>query len=181
MTQYARPSSDITTTGITGVGSATLYQNVDESSANDSDYNYSTVNAVRTYECKLSSVTLGGSGSYVVSYRLVKIVGGAPDTGDTGNDFTITVSLVQNTTVIASEVRDTSLFPTDGTWQGFTLTLTSPQIASLTDGADLRLRFVTTASGGSGSARCGMGLSWCEFAIPDAPAAGSTSSFLMVF
>jgi len=170
MTQYARPSSDITTTGITGVGSATLWQNVDESSANDSDYNWSTINAVRTYECKLSSVSLGGSGSYVVKYRLVRVLsGGALDVDEDGNDFTVTVSLVQNTTVIASEVRNTSSFAPSGVWNEYTLTLTSPQVASITDGADLRLRFVTTASGGGGSSRAGMGVSFCEFAIPDAP------------
>jgi len=170
MTQYARPSSDITTTGITGVGSATLWQNVDESSANDSDYNWSTINAVRTYECKLSSVSLGGSGSYVVKYRLVRVLsGGSLDVDEDGNDFAVTVSLVQNTTVIASEVRNTSSFASSGVWNEYTLTLTSPQVASITDGADLRLRFVTTASGGSGSSRAGMGVSFCEFAIPDAP------------
>jgi hypothetical protein len=168
MTQYARPNTDISKTGWTGVSDNTnLYSNIDESSASEADYNYSTHNAIRTYECKLSGVSDPSSGSgHVVSYRIAASdsIGSIPGSGDSGNSLDVAISVYQGTTLIATT---TITVPEDPETQ--TLTLSSGEANAITDYSDLRIRFVTTASGGSGSSRRGMAVFWCELAVPNAP------------
>lgn len=168
MTQYARPNTDISKTGWTGVSDNTnLYNNIDESSASEADYNYSTHNAIRTYECKLSGVSDPSSGSgHVVSYRIAASdsSGSIPGSGDSGNSLDVAISVYQGTTLIATT---TITVPEDPETQ--TLTLSSGEANAITDYSDLRIRFVTTASGGSGSSRRGMAVFWCELAVPNAP------------
>lgn len=167
MTQYARPNTDISKTGWTGVSDNTdLYANVDESSASDADYNWSTVNAIRTIELKLSGVTDPvSSASHVIKYRNAcsDSSGAIPGSGDSGETLDVAVSLYQGATLIATQTTNVPDDLATTTW-----TLTAGEANSITDYTDLRLRFVTTASGGSGSSRRGMALTWCELAVPDA-------------
>jgi hypothetical protein len=122
---YARPSSDITTQWTPSAGTD-HYALIDESTANDSDYIYATA-AGQTDEVKLASMSAPQAGtSLLINYRVQGIVGGA----------SVTLSLVCNTTVIATDTARTA----NG---DYTLTVASGIWASVTDWTNMRLRFVS--------------------------------------
>jgi hypothetical protein len=129
--QLAAPTSDISagnwlrSSDNTGTG---LYTMLDESTYSDADYTY--VNSDSTMEVKFASVSDPATSSgHKVRYRIK------------GNGVaTITVSLRQGSgTEIASWTHTTASTTTTTHEQ----TLTSGQADSITDYADLRLRFVT--------------------------------------
>lgn len=167
MAQFGRPDGDITVASFTGVlvdSAGNRYQNIDESSASDIDYNYGANNTAATYECSLSNVTDPVSSSgHIFRYRIAKTNAGVADGG--GNAVTVTASLYQGTTLIAADSAQTAT----GTWTQYSLTLTGTQADSITNYTDLRLRFVTSASGGSPANRRGGAVSWGELEVPDAP------------
>lgn len=159
MTQYARPDGDITTTGIGG-GS---YASINESSANDADFIYGNENTSVTYECSLSNITDPSvNTAHTFSYRVVKLNNTTPD-GEF-NACYVTASLYQGSTLICADTQK----KLDGTWTTYSKTLSTAEADTITDYTDLRLRFVSPASGGSPSTRRAMGLSWAEFQTPDA-------------
>jgi len=123
---YARPASDITTQWTPSSGTS-HYALINEVTANDADYISATA-AGQTDEVKLGSmVAPQASTSVTIGYRVQGITGSAG----------VTVSLVQGTTVIATDTTRTA----NG---DYTMTVTSATWASVTDWTDIRLRFVST-------------------------------------
>jgi len=123
---YARPTSDITKqwTPSTGTDHFAL---IDEVTASDADYIGATA-AGQTTEVKLQAMTAPQAGTSVaINYRVQGITGAAG----------VTVSMVQGTTVIATDTNRTS----NG---NYTLTVAPATWASVTDWTDIRLRFVST-------------------------------------
>jgi Fibronectin type III domain len=124
-----RPQSDITVGpwAKQDAGVTDLYATIDEAVVDDGDY--ITTISTGTYECKLQNVVDPASSSgHVIWYRLQ---------GPTG---TVTVSLVQGTTVIAT---DTPRTPGAG-WTTYSYYLSAGEANSITDYSDLRIRFVVT-------------------------------------
>jgi hypothetical protein len=161
MTQYARPDSDVTRTNV----ASGTYADIDESSPSDSDYLYGTNNTAVTYECGLSDITDPESAlSHTFKYRVAKTKTGVVDGG--GSVTVVTAYLIQGTTVIATDTQRTL----DGNWTTYTLTISESEANAITNYADLRLRFVSPASGGTTANRRSVGLSWAEVEVPDAVA-----------
>jgi hypothetical protein len=123
---YARPASDITKQWTPSTGSD-HYAMIDEVTASDADYISATA-AGQTTEVKLQAMTAPQAGTSVaIGYRVQGITGTAG----------VTVSMVQGTTVIATDTTRTA----NG---DYTLTVASGTWASVTDWTDIRLRFVST-------------------------------------
>lgn len=133
---YARPSTDVTDgTWLNQVGSnVNLYASIDESVLDDADYIISSVlapSASDTCEVGLASATDPvASDNHKVVYRIRSEPSG-------GN---LTVSLYQNTTLIASWSHTN----VSATLTTITQTLSGAETDSITDYADLRLRFVAS-------------------------------------
>jgi len=122
---YARPASDITTQWSPSTGTD-HYALIDETTANDSDYIYATA-AGQTDEVRLASMSAPQAGtSLLINYRVQGVVGSA----------SVTLSLVCNTTVIATDTARTA----NG---DYTLTVASGAWASVADWTNMRLRFVS--------------------------------------
>jgi hypothetical protein len=123
---YARPSSDITKQWTPSSGSD-HFAMIDEVTASDSDYISATA-AGQTTEVKLAAMTQPQAGTSVaIGYRVQGITGAAG----------VTVSMVQGTTVIATDTNRTA----NG---DYVLTVAPATWASVTDWTDIRLRFVST-------------------------------------
>jgi len=151
MAQFLRPDSDVTSTNIASGN----YTGIDETSASDSDYvetkKQSDGNTSR-YECGLSNPSITPtSGTTTVRYRL-----GPGELNAVV--ITVTVSVYQGTTLIAASGGQT--VPSSATTYSFT-----PDMSSVTNWNDLRLRFdfAFTGGGASSSGR----LLWTELEAPD--------------
>lgn len=157
MAQFARPDSDVTNTGTNGFGA------IDEITPSDADFWWGDNNTAEELEVGLSNVTDPTiSSGHIFRYRIAKTNAGTVD--GTGNAVTVTARLMQGTTEIAADTAKTA----DGTWTEYSLTLTGGQTDAITDYTDLRLEFVTSASGGSPANRRGGAVSWAELEVPDA-------------
>jgi len=122
---YARPTSDITTQWSPSTGTD-HYALIDEVTASDADYIFATAGG-QTDEVRLASMTAPQAGTDLkVNYRVQGIVGSA----------SVTLSLVCNTTVIATDAARTA----NG---DYTLTVASGTWASVSDWTNMRLRFVS--------------------------------------
>jgi len=122
---YARPTSDITTQW-TPSTAGPHYALIDETTANDADYIYATA-AGQTDEVRLASMTAPQAGTDLkVNYRVQGISGSA----------SVTLSLVCNTTVIATDTTRTG----NG---DYTLNVPAATWASVADWTNMRLRFVS--------------------------------------
>lgn len=156
MAQFARPDSDVTNTGTFGFGE------IDEATASDLDYWFGDNNVAEELEVGLSNVTDPQSSSgHIVRYRIAKTNLGVVDGG--GNAVTVTMRVMQGGTQIATDTAKTAT----GTWTQYAYTLTGAEADAITNYDDLRLEFVTSASGGSPANRRGGAVSWAEFEIPD--------------
>jgi hypothetical protein len=123
---YARPASDITKQWTPSTGTD-HFAMIDEVTASDADYVSATA-AGQTTEVKLAAMTQPQAGTSVaIGYRVQGITGSAG----------VTVSMVQGTTVIATDTNRTA----NG---DYVLTVASGTWASVTDWTDIRLRFVST-------------------------------------
>jgi hypothetical protein len=157
--QFARPDGNVTQTSFTGG-----FAEIDEATPSDADFAYGANNTAAELEVSLGDVTDPQSGAgHTFRYRIAKTDDGVVDGG--GNAVTVTVRLMQGTTEIAADSAQTAT----GTWTQYELTLTSGQADAITNYADLRLEFVTSASGGSPANRRGGAVSWAELEVPDAP------------
>lgn len=157
MAQFARPDSNVTQTNFTNG-----FANIDEASPSDADFAFGANNTVAELEVGLSDVTDPSSSSgHVFRYRIAKTNAGTVDGG--GNAVTVTARLMQGTTEIATDTAKTA----DGTWTQYAYTLTSGEADAITSYTDLRLEFVTSASGGSPANRRGGAVSWAELEVPD--------------
>lgn len=163
MAQFARPDSDVTTTGFTFVGGGSGWVVLDEATANDADRAYGANGGGNTLEVGLSDVTDPVSSSgHVIRFRAAKVNSGTLNA--TGNAVQVTCGLYQGTTLIASLTTGNL----GSSWSAFSFTLTGTEADSITDYADLRLRFTDTANGGSPSGRRGGAVSWAELEVPNA-------------
>lgn len=156
MAQFGRPDSDVTVSDWT---TAPLWSSIDEATFSDADLISSNNNTNNACEVGLSDVgDPVSSSTHVVRYRYRK-------NAAAGNARNITVSLYQGATLIAEQTHT-------GISEVFTagsFTLTGPQADSITDYADLRLRFTAGGTtGGSGGNRRSVQVSWAELEVPDA-------------
>ena len=140
MTQYGRPSSDITTTSWTrSSGTAAYYSYIDEAAADDADY-LQTQTQGAGLEIKLGSVLdpLASTG-HVVRFRYY-VAGSSTAERQT-------VLLLQGATTRATVVNNATV--TRNAWTQVDYTLTAGQADAITDYSDLRLRFTpgTLAAG----------------------------------
>lgn len=130
--QFLRPSSDISTGAWQPNPSspATLYDKIDEETADDADYIFTTtINT--TCEVALSAPSgTPGAGSRIVRWR--SPAGYSPNGG-------ITVTLMQGTTQIAQWTT-----PAVAANTTYTHTLSQAEADSITDYSDLRLRFTSS-------------------------------------
>ncbi|MCJ7751821.1 MAG: hypothetical protein MUQ65_12125, partial [Armatimonadetes bacterium] len=149
MTQYARPTSDITVNSWT---TTPLFEQIDETTYFDADYIQR--NAVADCEVGLSSVTDPlSSADHYVRYRLGRSA--------TNRTLTMFVRLYQGSTEIASWEHVNP----DLSFVGFEQTLSGAQADAITNYADLRLRFDITAIQNN---QTDGQVSWAELAVPDA-------------
>lgn len=156
MAQFGRPDSDVTNTGNNGFGA------IDEATASDADFWFGDNNVAEELEVSLSNVTDPSTDTgHIFRYRVAKTNAGTVDGG--GNAVTVTARLMQGTTQIATDTAKTAT----GTWTQYSYTLTSGEAAAISDYTDLRLEFVTSASGGAPANRRGGAVSWAELEVPD--------------
>lgn len=160
MTQFIRPDSNITQTSFTNGFAA-----IDETTASDADFAYGANNTASTLEVGLSNPLNPTyiDGTCTVRYRIARTNAGVLDGG--GNDVTVTTSVRQGATQLAAD----SAKSTTGTWTTYTFTFAASLVTD-NNWTDLRLRFVTSASGGAPASRRGAGISWAEIEVPDAAA-----------
>lgn len=156
MAQFLRPDSDVTQTSFTGG-----FAEIDEATASDADFAYGANNTAAVLEVGLSdpAATPDAAGTSTVRYRIAKVNSGT--LSGTGNAVTITTAVYQGGTLIQTDTAKTAT----GTWTAYSFTFTHE---SITDWTDIRLRFTTSASGGSPSNRRGGAVSWAEIEAPDA-------------
>jgi hypothetical protein len=150
MAQYLRPDGTSTAGSWSGYPTTSgIHANIDESSASDADYIYTTVSGSYA-KFTLSNASAPGSGNCVMRIR------GRAATATPGR--TLGWILVQGGT--AKVTRSTSLTNTAATTS---YTLTSEEVASITDWDDLEIWIDVTGTGSNTSY-----VSWFEFEVPDA-------------
>jgi hypothetical protein len=162
MAQFARPDSDVNDgnwTDPNGNNNGDLFDDIDETVADDNDYIESEQDPVADVcEVGLSSVTDPvGNVNHVVRYRYQKNEQGGGQPGD----IDIIVSLYDGANLIHAETHlDVSMG-----WAAGTFTLTGGEADNINDYTDLRLRFSADKSAG---VRTSWGeISWAEFEVPD--------------
>jgi len=159
---FARPNNDVSV----GVWTPTpLWQQIDEVTFSDADKIDSGNNPVNeTCEVGLSDVTdPAASTGHVVRYRYGKGAAGA-------KQIDLTVDLVQGTSVLATWSH-TAISSSKVT---AAQTLSGAQADSITNYADLRLRF--TANGVGGGSPASATVTWAELEVPDSGPAAQTVS-----
>lgn len=155
MAQFLRPNSNVTQTSFTGG-----FADIDETSASDADFAYGANNTAAVLEVGLTDPTgtPAAAGTSTVRYRIAKTNAGV--LSGTGNAVTITPGVYQGASLIQAGTAQTAT----GTWTTYTFTFTHE---SITNWNDLRLRFTTSASGGTAANRRGGAVSWAEVEAPD--------------
>jgi hypothetical protein len=147
------PDSDISQTGFTGT-----FADIDETDPLDSDFIYGANNTAATIELGLRDPRfLPVNGTCTVKYRIARVNSGVLDGG--GNAVTVTASVYQGASLIATGITQTAT----GTWTQYSFTFDA---STVSDWSDLRLRFVTSASGGTGQSRRGAAISWARMELP---------------
>jgi hypothetical protein len=155
VSQFLRPDSNVTQTSFTGG-----FAEIDEAPASDADKAFGANNVAAVLEVGLSNPTgTPGGGTTTVRYRIAKTNSGTLD--GAGSAVTVTCAVYQGTTLIAADAAKTAT----GTWTQYSFT---PSMAGVTDWTNLRLRFTTSASGGTTANRRGGAVSWAELEAPNA-------------
>lgn len=143
MAQFARPNADTTIGNFTdeGGGTTSIFQSIDEETANDSDFIQSPSSPVNeVYACALSSITDPESSSnHIMRMRTSTDL-------DSQESLDFTQELRQGYvgegtqgTLIASQSR-TGV--TSSTWTTSSYTLSGAEADAITDYSDLAFRFV---------------------------------------
>ena len=123
--QYARPASDVSAGAWTPSTGVNLYATLDESAADDADYDSTT--SASTFTVALGSLTDPAvSTGHILSYRIQVTAG------------TLYVRILQGATTIATRTHSTSDASALTT---FDYTLTGAEADSITDYTDLRVQF----------------------------------------
>jgi len=155
MAQFLRPDGNITQASFTGG-----FADIDEASPSDADYAYGANNTDATLEVSVSNPAgAPGSGTCTLRWRIAKTNNGTID--GSGSALTVTAAVYEGASAVATGGAET---PT-GTWTQYNLTFDASLVA---DWNDLRIRWVTSASGGSPANRRGGAISWAELEVPDA-------------
>lgn len=156
MTQNLRPNSTITSTGFTG-----NHASINSEYPDDSSYAWGEVNTAAVLEVGLQTPPeTPGAGTCTVRFRIAKTNStGTLDGG--GNSVSITLRIYQGATLIATSPA-TPAVGTWGEWQW------APSLSTVTDWSSLRLRFTTSASGGSDSNMRGAAVSWAVVEVANA-------------
>lgn len=164
--QFGRPDGLVSSNG-TWTGT---FASINEVSPNDATFLASPTSPTTTnfYEVSLSDAELPGDlTGLVLRYRYAK------SGNNSGKTTNLVVEIRQGSTAIASQTN-TNIPGVDGSgWQQGTLTLSLAQASSITNYAELRIRFRPSSSGG-GQGRAAQ-ISWAELQLPGA---GSQSSLL---
>lgn len=166
MTQFARPDSDVATTGWS---STPLWSKIDESSASDADAitGIFTSNTLATAEVGLSNVSdpLQNTG-HKISVRA--------RTNNPSLEETFFCDIVQGTTVKATLIAVLS-----GSYITYTYTLSGTEADSISNYSDLRLRFRATTIAAD-PIGLSINVSWAQFETPD-PVTPVSSSLISVY
>ncbi len=166
--QHARPNADITNTGTGGFGS------IDESNLDPTDFWYGDNNVAEELEVALTNPTDPAvSTGHRFYYSIAKVNAGVLDGG--GNAVTITARLMQGTTQIATDTAKTCT----GMWTAYEYVLSGTEANAITDYTDLRLEFVTSASGGSPGVRRGGAISYAILIVPAIIATPTTATLTL--
>jgi len=148
---HLRPDGNITQSGWTGG-----YAEIDEVTPNDTDFAYST-DGTTSDTLEVSLTNPGGSptgaGTATILWRWSKMLAGVSNGSGSGNAYTL--SVYQGTTLI-DEVFKTMPF------SGWCDASFTPDLSSVTDWDDLRIRIVTAGIGTNG-----VGISWLELQVPE--------------
>ena len=157
MPQYARPDSDVTQTNWSGG-----YGVIDEESASDADYITGADDANGTAEYGLSEVTDPTSGAdHTVRFRAWQ--------ENQTFQRTLTVSLIEGSTVRSSYNGGAAFNLVKGTPTAYDWTLSEAEADNISDYTDLRVRFVSAGDVGTpASSRSYVYVSWAELEVPAA-------------
>lgn len=158
MAQFLRPISTITATNFTGG-----FADIDETTFSDADFAYSANNTTATLAVGITSASEPNVGTKTIRYRIARTNAGVVD--GAGSASTVTASLLQGTTTIATDAVRTA----SGTWTQYDWVVDT---STVTNWTTLRLQFDVVGGGGAASSRRGAGISWAEMEIPDAPVYG---------
>ena len=173
MTQYARPDGDLSLGGLwedAGAGRSNIYQSIDESSANDSDYIANSADGMTTPDWakfSLGDINDPESGSnHKIIYRAVGTW--------MMTEPSLIVSLYQSTTQIAtatnSSLNNQASF---GSFATYTITLTSSEANNISDYDALAIWFKRSPTGDMAD---DVKISQAYFECPDAAAAAAATS-----
>ncbi len=159
MAQFARPISDITNPANWNGD----YTDIDEISANDSDFGWSNDKDNLTYETLLSDIDPGaGSGTVTIRSRASRCDGGVPN--DTSGSASLLQVLLMQGAVQIAEIRANAEI---GAWEDISYELSGGEVSSITDWSIVSIRYIITGGGGSPTNRRGVALSWAEMEGPD--------------
>jgi hypothetical protein len=163
MAQFLRPDSDVTTTNWTrSTGTNSYFTYIDEVVADSTDYVQTQIQAAN-FEVGLSNPTTPlNAGNHIVRVRAWSLGSGAAERH--------TVLLLQGTTTIATPVNNATLTRTTPTTT--TYTLTSGEVAAITDYTNLRLRFSAGTLAAGETYRVG----WAELEVPNA----TTTRYILI-
>jgi hypothetical protein len=143
MAQFARPDADTTISNFTdaGGGTTSIFQSIDETSANDSDYVRSPASPTSEfYVCRLSDVTDPVSSSNHVMRMRTSVDQASQETIDFTQQLRMTyVNEGSPGTLIASQSRNGV---TSTTWTDSAYTLSGAEADAITDYTALFFRFV---------------------------------------
>ncbi len=123
---FARPNATLQSNGWDPVGAATLHECLDEVSADD-DTTFAEAFSVADDQMEVALTTIAPQASQMhqVFTRLRQVSGTS----------TVQVALYQGLTQIAIQVHGTS-----NVWATVSFTLSAPEVANITNYADLRIR-----------------------------------------
>ncbi len=160
MALFARPAQDISRgSWVTDSGATTnLWATIDEEVANDTDAAVSALANNSEYEVKLSSV----APAIIARQHLIALRGRKDASG--GNTKGVTVSLIQGTTLIASQSFPDLPFAI----QQENISLPKSVASAITDYSDLRIRFTPTGITSGGSARRRVVITGIALRVPEA-------------
>jgi hypothetical protein len=140
-----RPSSDVNLSFVCSTGTS-RYALIDEITASDTDYIYEDYDS-EYQECKLSNpLTPVATGEGILKFR-----------SKTSETRKIIPSIRCGSTIIKTGDAITP----NSSYTEYTLTLSSAEMANITDWADVRVRFLSGTESGR------LSVSWAVFEVPD--------------
>lgn len=159
MSQFLRPNGDVGQSGswVPEPSDTTLWNVIDETSANDSDYVWhNAVGGGEWFEVSLNNPgAIPGSGDHIFRIRVGRI--------DGTKEILVRMSLYQGETEICFKATN---FPFGDEFTTLFHTLTEEQKANITDYNSLTIKVTVTSTSGGGKSS-DPAISWAEFEVPD--------------